>query len=262
MKKFGLIGYPLGHSFSEKYFTEKFKKENLKHYVYELFPIQNLSELPALLEHQKDLCGLNVTIPHKIGVMYYLDEIDKDAQAIDAVNCIKVTHHHSVQSLFSGELCKLNAYKPKLIGYNTDAYGFELSLVPLLKSHHKNALILGNGGAARAVKFVLEKLDIEYKFVSRRPLNNMLSYEELNKNILKEYQIIINTTPLGTFPKVEECAPIPYQFITSKHLLYDLIYNPAESLFLRKGKEKGAQIKNGEEMLRLQADKSWEIWNS
>ena len=261
MKKFGLIGYPLGHSFSEKYFTEKFEKEKLNNCVYQLFPIQNLSDLPQLLANEKDLQGLNVTIPHKIGVMYYLDEIDKAAQEIDAVNCIKVTHHHSVSSIFSGELCTLNAHKPKLIGYNTDAYGFEQSLKPLLESQHKKALILGNGGAARAVKYVLDKLKIEYKFVSRRPLQGMLNYSDLDQNLLKDYKIIINTTPLGTFPNVDECPDIPYEFITNKHLLYDLIYNPEETTFLRKGKEKGAKIKNGYEMLQLQAEKSWEIWN-
>jgi shikimate dehydrogenase len=149
-----------------------------------------------------------------------------------------------------------------LIGYNTDAYGFEKSLEPLLKSYHKKALILGNGGAARAVKYVLEKLKIDYKFVSRRPVKGMYDYKDLNKKIIQDYQIIINTTPLGTSPNVGQCADIPYQFLTDKHLLYDLIYNPEESLFLRKGKEKGAKIKNGAEMLKLQADKSWEIWNS
>ena len=262
MKKFGLIGYPLGHSFSEKHFTEKFIEEKLADCVYQLFPVQNLRDLPKLLENEKDLCGLNVTIPHKIGVMFYLDEIDEVAKEIDAVNCIKVTHHHSIQSLFSGELCKFNPYKPKLIGYNTDAYGFEMSLKPLLKSHHKKALILGNGGAARAVKYVLEKLKIDYKFVSRRPVKGMYNYKDLNKKTMQDYQIIINTTPLGTFPDINECPDIPYQYIGEKHLLYDLIYNPEESLFLSKGKENGARIKNGAEMLQLQADKSWEIWNS
>ncbi len=262
MKKFGLIGYPLGHSFSEKYFTEKFEKEKLKDHHYQLFPVQNLSEIPDLLEHEKDLCGLNVTIPHKIGVMYYLNEIDKIAQAVGAVNCIKVTHHHSVKSLFSGELCRLNSHKPTLIGYNTDAYGFEQSLKPLLENHHKKALILGNGGAARAVKFVLEKLKIEYKMVSRRPLKGMLSYEALSESIIKNHMLIINTTPLGTHPNTDACADIPYQLISSRHLLYDLIYNPEETLFLQKGKEQGAKTKNGLEMLELQAEKSWEIWNS
>ena len=261
MKKYGLIGYPLGHSFSEKYFTEKFKTENLEDCEYSLFPIQHLSDLPELLANEKDLVGLNVTIPHKIGIMFYLDEVDKDAQVIDAVNCIKVTHHHSVKSIFSGELCTLNAHKLKLIGYNTDAYGFKNSLKPLLENHHKKALILGNGGAARAVKFVLEKLNIDYKFVSRRPLKGMFKYSDLKESVMNEYKIIINTTPLGTAPNIDECPDIPYQFLTKKHLLYDLIYNPEETQFLKKGKEQGAKIKNGAEMLQLQAEKSWEIWN-
>nr|MBC7613561.1 shikimate dehydrogenase [Pseudopedobacter sp.] len=262
MKKFGLIGYPLGHSFSEKYFTEKFTREKLTDCIYQLFPIQSLSDLPKLLENEKDLCGLNVTIPHKIGVMFYLDETDEVAKEIDAVNCIKVTHHHSIKSLFSGELCKFNPHKLKLIGYNTDAYGFEKSLKPLLKRHHKKALILGNGGAARAVKYVLEKLNIDYKFVSRRAAKGMYDYKDFSKKTMDDYQIIINTTPLGTFPHTNQCADIPYEYLTDKHLLYDLIYNPEESLFLKKGKENGAKIKNGAEMLQLQADKSWEIWNS
>lgn len=261
MKKFGLIGYPLGHSFSEKYFTEKFKKEKLVDCTYQLFPIQHLSDLPKLLEHEDDLCGLNVTIPHKIGVMFYLDEIDKDAQEVDAVNCIKITHHNSISAIFSGELCTLNPHKPRLIGYNTDVYGFEKSITPLLENHHKKALILGNGGAARAVKFVFDKLNIDYKFVSRKPSKGMFKYSDLDKSVMEKYTIIVNTTPLGTFPNVDQCPDIPYQYLTKQHLLYDLIYNPAESTFLRKGKEKGAKIKNGLEMLELQAEKSWEIWN-
>ncbi len=261
MKKFGLIGYPLGHSFSEKYFREKFENEKLEDHVYQLFPIQNLSDLPNLLKDEKDLCGLNVTIPHKIGVLYYLDKVDEVAKEIDAVNCIKVTHHHSVRALFSGELCTLNAYKPVLEGFNTDAYGFEGSLKPILKSHHKKALILGDGGAARAIKYVLNKLDIDYKTVVRRPTRGLLNYKDINEELIKEHKIIINTTPLGTAPNVDECPDIPYHFLTSKHLLYDLVYNPAETKFLRRGKEKGATIKNGEEMLALQAEKSWEIWN-
>lgn len=262
MKKFGLIGYPLGHSFSEKYFSEKFQNEGLADHQYQLFPLQNLSEFTSLLKDEKDLCGLNVTIPHKIGVMYYLDEIDNVAKEVDAVNCIKVTHHHSVKSLFSGELCTMNAHKVKLKGYNTDVYGFEMSLKPMLENHHKKALILGNGGAARAVKYVLEKLKIDYQFVSRRPKGNIIGYDDLTKEVIKNHKIIINTSPVGTFPKAEEAPAIPYEYISSKHLLYDLIYNPSETTFLKNGREKGAKIKNGYEMLELQAEKSWEIWNS
>lgn len=262
MKKFGLIGYPLGHSFSEKYFSEKFKNEDLEDHQYQLFPLQNLSDFTSLLKDDKDLCGLNVTIPHKIGVMYYLDEVDAVAKEVDAVNCIKVTHHHSVKSLFSGELCTMNAHKVKLKGYNTDVYGFKMSLKPMLENHHKKALILGNGGAARAVKYVLEKLKIDYHFVSRRPKGNILGYQDLTKGLIKDHQIIINTSPVGTFPNTEETPAIPYEHISSKHLLYDLIYNPSETTFLKNGREKGAKTKNGYEMLELQAEKSWEIWNS
>ncbi len=262
MKKFGLIGYPLGHSFSEKYFSEKFEKLGLSDHEYKLYPLQNLSDFPALLKDDKDICGLNVTIPHKIGVMYYLDEIDPVAKEVDAVNCIKVTHHHAVRSLFSGELCTMNAHKPKLKGYNTDVYGFEQSLKPMLKNYHKKALVLGNGGAARAVKYVLEKLKIDYTFVSRKPYGNIISYQDLGKEVVKEHKIIINTSPVGTYPNIDEAPAIPYDFIDDKHLFYDLIYNPEETTFLKRGREKGAQIKNGYEMLELQAEKSWDIWNS
>jgi shikimate dehydrogenase len=262
MKKFGLIGYPLGHSFSEKYFSEKFINEGLEDHKYELFPLQNLSDFLKLLKEEQELCGLNVTIPHKIGVMYYLDEVDPVAKEVDAVNCIKFTKKNPVKSIFSGELCTMTDNKPQLKGFNTDVYGFELSLRPLLEPQHKKALILGNGGAARAVKYVLEKLKIDYKFVSRKPLAGMLAYKDITAATLKEYKIIINSSPVGTFPNTDEAPDIPYEFLDNKHLLYDLIYNPAETTFLKKGKEKGAKVKNGYEMLELQALKSWEIWNS
>ena len=262
MKKFGLIGFPLGHSFSEKYFTEKFEKQHLNDHEYKLFPLQNLSDFPNLLKNEENLCGINVTIPHKIGIMYYLDEVDAAAKEVDAVNCIKITHHHDVKSLFSGEICTMNAQKPHLKGYNTDVYGFENSLKPLLETYHKKALILGNGGAARAVKYVLEKLKIDYKFVSRKPGGKIIGYNDLSKELIEDHKIIINTSPVGTYPHVEEAPEIPYEFIGPKHLFYDLVYNPTETLFLKKGKEKGAKIKNGYEMLELQAEKSWEIWNS
>lgn len=262
MKKFGLIGYPLGHSFSEKYFTEKFENLRLENHSYKAFPIENLSDFPELLKNNPELCGMNVTIPHKIGVLFYLDEVDEVAREIDAVNCIKITPTNPVTSIFSGELCTIDKKQFHLKGYNTDVYGFEESLKPLLEPHHKKALILGNGGAARAVKYVLEKLKIEYKFVSRKPKGGMLGYQNLTERIINEYKVIINTSPVGTFPNIEEAPELPYQFITNKHLLYDLIYNPAETAFLTKGREKGAKIKNGYEMLELQAEKSWEIWNS
>ncbi|MFC5283439.1 shikimate dehydrogenase family protein [Pedobacter alpinus] len=262
MKKYGLIGFPLGHSFSEKYFTDKFEKANLKNYKYSLYPLEDIKDFPTLLASDNELYGINVTIPHKIEVLQFLDEVDAAAKEIGAVNCIKIVHGDTVKSLFSGELCTFKPSKFKLVGYNTDAYGFEKSLAPFLKKHHKKALILGNGGAAKAIKYVLEQLKIAFKFVSRKPEADMFSYADLNESILNEYQIIINTSPVGTYPNANEFPAIPYQFLTDKHLLYDLVYNPEETLFLKKGKEKGAAIKNGYQMLELQAEKSWEIWNS
>ena len=259
MKKYGLIGYPLSHSFSEKYFKEKFEREGLEDCVYENFPLSSLSDLPQLIKANPDLCGLNVTSPHKIGVIYYIDKIDEPSKEIDAVNCIKFVNQHPVEDFFSGELSSL---KVRLEGFNTDAYGFEESLKPLLKNYHKKALIIGNGGAARAVAYVLKKLDINYSIVTRKLTRKGLTYNQLNKEILEERLIIINTTPLGTSPNINEAPEIPYEYITEKHLLYDLIYNPPETEFLKRGKAKGAITKNGLEMLQLQAEKAWEIWNS
>ena len=259
MKKFGLIGFPLGHSFSKKYFTEKFEREGLKDHAYELFPMENISDIEQLLKNNPDLCGLNVTIPHKIGVMFYLDKVDKDAKAIDAVNCIKVIGTNSLESFFSGDF---SPNKVRLEGYNTDAFGFETSLKPLLKKHHHKALVLGSGGASRAVTFILDKLKIDYKIVSRKKGRKQITYADLTKNMMDDYLLIINTTPLGQAPDISACVDIPYEFIGEKHLLYDLVYNPAETEFLKRGKANGATIKNGEEMLHLQAEKAWEIWNS
>lgn len=259
MKKFGLIGYPLKHSFSKQYFNEKFEKEGLKDYHYELLPLPNISDLPDLLKQQPELCGLNVTIPHKIGVMFYLDKISPEAKEIDAVNCIRIVKSNPVESFFSGEMCMK---KVQLEGYNTDVYGFEESLKPLLKKQHSKALVLGNGGAARAVFYVLKKLGIDYDVVSRRANPKQLSYGQLNREIIEAHPLIINTTPLGTFPKIDEKPEIPYEFIDKRHLLYDLVYNPEETAFLKEGKKGGATIKNGLEMLHLQAEKNWEIWNS
>ena len=259
MKKFGLIGYPLGHSFSKKYFTEKFEREGLTDCTYELFPLQNISDVEELIASHPDLCGLNVTIPHKIGIMYYLDRVHPDAKAIDAVNCIKIIKSKPVESFFTGEL---SPFKVRLEGFNTDAFGFEASLKPLLQKHHNKALVLGSGGASRAVTYILKKLDIDYQIVSRRKARKQITYSELTKNMMEDYLVIINTTPLGTAPDIHQCPEIPYEYLTSKHLLYDLVYNPAETEFLKRGKEKGATIKNGEEMLYLQAEKAWEIWNS
>ena len=259
MKKYGLIGYPLTHSFSKKYFTEKFEREGLDNYEYELYPLPNLSDLPELINSIPDLCGLNVTVPHKIGVMFYLDKVGPAAKEIDAVNCIKIVNHQPVEAFFSGELSSMQV---RLEGYNTDAYAFEESLKPLLKKHHSKALILGTGGASRAVAYVLKNLGISFKKVSRRAAGKQLSYKKLDAEILKEYTLIINTSPVGTSPNIAECPEIPYEFLTPKHLLYDLVYNPVETEFLKRGKARGAAIKNGLEMLHLQAEKSWEIWNS
>ncbi len=259
MKKFGLIGFPLTHSFSKKYFSEKFEKAGFEDCVYESFPLPNLSELPDLIKANPDLCGLNVTVPHKIGVLYYLDKLDPAAKAIDAVNCIKISNQHPVEAFFSGEF---TTAKVRLEGYNTDAYGFETSLKPLLKRHHNRALILGAGGAARAVAYVLHKLGIHYIHVSRRSIKKQMSYDQLTADVIKDNLLIINTTPVGTAPKIDMAPDIPYEYLSSRHLLYDLVYNPIETLFLKRGREHGTATKNGLEMLHLQAEKSWEIWNT
>jgi shikimate dehydrogenase len=261
MKHYGLIGFPLSHSFSKKYFTEKFEKEKIQDSTYDLFPLEDINGLPALLHRHPDLCGLNVTVPHKINVLKYLDWIEHDARGAGAVNCIRITAESPVMAAFSGEV-GIKGHDFRLEGYNTDIYGFEMSLKPLLKSYHDEALVLGDGGAARAVKCVLDNLGIHFKSVTRKPLPGNLLFSDLKPHHIAQYKLIINTTPIGMSPNVEECPPIPYEAITDDHLLYDLIYNPEQTLFLRKGKEKGATTKNGYEMLLLQAEKSWEIWNS
>lgn len=257
MKKFGLIGYPLVHSFSKQYYTEKFQKLGLSEYSYELFPLPLISSFPQLLKDEPELCGLNVTIPHKIGVLYYLDWVSPEAKVVNAVNCIKIIKKDPLDDFFSGE-CSLEPVR--LHGYNTDVYGFEESLKPLLKKWHTRALVLGNGGAARAVFYVLKKLNIDYTVVSRKASHLQLAYEDINKDVIENHSLIINTTPVGTYPNVEDCLDIPYNFIGKKHLLYDLIYNPEETEFLKRGRLNGASIKNGQEMLELQAEKNWEIW--
>lgn len=244
MRQFGLIGFPLGHSFSKKYFTEKFEREGIDS-RYDLFELENISEFTALKENP-NLCGLNVTIPYKEKVISYLDELDDTAAKIGAVNVIKFTHSN-------GKLI--------LKGYNSDAIGFENSIKPLLQSFHKKALILGTGGASKAIDYSLRKLGIETLFVSRSAKPNFLTYDQLNEETLNKYLIIVNASPVGTFPHSDECPNIPYQFLTDKHLLFDVVYNPAETLFLKKGKEHGAQGLNGESMLIEQAIAAWEIWN-
>ena len=243
MKQFGLIGFPLTHSFSKGYFTEKFSNENLADCRYDTFPLEKIKDFNELCKQHKNLIGLNVTIPYKQQIIPYLDELDETAANIGAVNTIKFI-------------------KDKKIGYNTDAYGFEMSLNPLLKSHHTHALILGTGGASKAVEYVLSKKGISYQNVSRVRTGKAIHYEDLNEMIIHKSTLIINCTPVGMHPDIEEAPEIPYQYLTSKHLLYDLIYNPSETQFLMLGKEQGAQTKNGLEMLYLQAERSWQIWNS
>lgn len=259
IKEFGLIGYPLSHSFSKRYYDNKFEREGITDCRYNLYPIEQISELPGLLRAHPGLCGLNVTIPHKIGVMFYLDKISLEAKEVDAVNCIKISKHNPVESFFSGEVPMDGVH---LAGFNTDVYGFETSLRPLLRRQHRRALVLGNGGAARAVFYVLRKLHIEFAVVSRKPAGKQLSYGQLTRDVMEAHPLIINTTPLGTHPDITACPDIPYTYIGKQHILYDLVYNPAETEFLKRGAANGAVIKNGLEMLELQAEKNWEIWNS
>lgn len=261
MRHFGLIGYPLSHSFSKKYFTEKFQEEHITDAQYHLFPIEHISQLRDLLHKHPGLCGLNVTVPHKISVMKYLDWVAEDARHAGAVNCILISAESPVLAAFSGEV-GIKGHDFRLEGFNTDIYGFRESLRPLLKGHHSKALVLGDGGAAQAVKFVLESMNIEFKTVTRRPHPGNILFKDLTPHHIKQHPLIINTTPLGMSPKVDEFPPIPYEAITDEHILYDLIYNPDKTLFLKKGEEMGATIKNGLEMLILQAEKSWEIWTS
>jgi len=243
MKVYGLIGYPLTHSFSKKYFTEKFEKEGLVDYKYENFSIASVKELKQILTDNPSIAGLNVTIPHKESVIPLLTEKSDTVKKIGACNCIKIAGN-------------------KLSGFNTDVLGFEKTLLTKLKPHHKKALILGSGGAAKAVEFVLSKLNIGFKYVSRKPSVRHFSYEQVTPAIIKEYTLIINTTPLGMYPNIVEAPQIPYEALTSGHFLYDLIYNPAVTLFLQKGEQMGADILNGSQMLVIQAEESWKIWNS
>ncbi|CAL2104455.1 3-dehydroquinate dehydratase I [Tenacibaculum sp. 190130A14a] len=243
---FALVGRNISYSFSRQYFNTKFEKENLENNEYINFDIEEIGELPKKIEeYKKVLKGMNVTIPYKLEVFNYLDKFDKKALRVGAVNTIKITK------------------KGKLKGFNTDIYGFKKSLKPLLKKEHSKALILGTGGASKAVAYVLDDLNIKYKFVSRSPEGKkQITYDEISKDTLNEYKLLINCTPLGTFPNIENCPNIPYEHLTEGHLLYDLIYNPEQTTFLQKGVEKGATIKNGYEMLELQAEKAWRIWNS
>jgi shikimate dehydrogenase len=249
MKTFGLIGHRLGYSFSQNFFTEKFILENLSGYEYLNFELDNIDEFPNIFEQGKQIWGLNCTIPYKQQIIKFLDEIDSEAAEIGAVNTVKIRWKNG---------------KRFLKGYNTDLYGFENSLRPMLDEKQKKALILGTGGASKAIKYALNKLGIEYRSASIEETlyENEIRYDQINHELLKEYLIIIHATPIGTFPNVDNYPHIPYQSITSNHILFDLVYNPEETLFLKKGKAQGAKTKNGLEMLHLQALKAWEIWNA
>ena len=243
MKWYGLLGKTLKHSFSKAYFSKKFSSENIDDCRYENFELASINELPELLNGNPDIQGLNVTIPYKEEVLPFLDYENDIVKEINACNCIKI----------SGG---------KLSGYNTDVIGFQQSLEKLLKSHHKSALIIGTGGSAKAVRYALNTLGVSYQNVSRTKTSSTITYEELDEESVKSHLLIVNTSPVGMYPKIEEAPAIPFQFVTPEHLLFDLTYNPEKTLFLKKGEEKGATISNGSEMLILQAEESWRIWNS
>jgi shikimate dehydrogenase len=247
MKIYGLIGYPLSHSLSQQYFDEKFRNEQIRDCMYELFPLSNLSGLLPLITQNESISGLNVTIPYKERIMDYLDEMDEISGEVGAVNCISVIR--SPGGLY-------------LKGYNTDVRGFELAIRPWLEKHHRNALVLGTGGSAKAVTFALKRKGLHVMKVSRHPENeDETGYESLTRELLDKYTLIVNATPLGMAPNAENCPSIPYEFLHVGHLLFDLIYNPVETMFMKKGKAQGATAVNGIEMFYQQAEKSWEIWS-
>ncbi len=254
---YGLIGYPLSHSFSKKYFSEKFEKENITHCEYRAFPIEKIDMLPQLIKDHPALKGLSVTIPYKETVIPFLDELDETAKAVGAVNCIKITNN-SPNSAHPPD-----SYRdPHLKGYNTDVFGFRQSIKPFLESQHERALILGTGGASKAVHHVLKEIGINCSFLSRKKTGeNQFEYEEVNDHMIKAFKLIVNATPLGMYPNVDSCPQIPYEFISQSHLLFDLIYNPAETEFLKRGKINGAATVNGYSMLQQQAEEAWRIWN-
>jgi shikimate dehydrogenase len=242
LRLFGLIGYPLTHSFSKKYFDQKFAANEFTDCRFENFPIESILEFPRIIDTYKNLRGLSVTIPHKRTVIPFLDDVRHIPSELNACNCVRID-------------------KGYLTGYNTDHIGFQKSLLPLIKPWHKKALILGTGGAAAAVSFVLHKMDIPFLSVSRNKTGeSILTYGEIDQNIMEEHQLVINTTPVGMYPEDDRSPGIPYGFFTQKHLAYDLIYNPGKTLFLEQAEKNGATIKNGEEMLEIQAEENWRIW--
>ncbi|UUC45500.1 shikimate dehydrogenase family protein [Flavobacterium cerinum] len=242
-RRFGLLGKNISYSFSKKYFTEKFENLELDNYSYVNFDIDTIDRFSSILSDTKNLKGMNVTIPYKETVIPFLTKLSGNASLIGAVNTIRITK------------------KGETKGYNTDFYGFKKALKPMLKKHHKKALILGTGGASKAIAYALQKLKIEYDFVSRNATECEFSYSELTAVVFNDYQIIINTTPLGTFPNIKDCPDLDYSLFTDKHIAFDLVYNPEETEFLHRAKSHGAKTKNGYEMLVFQAEKAWEIWN-
>lgn len=246
MRKFGLIGLTLGHSFSKQYFTDKFRRESIEDCIYENYPIAEISLLKKLIMSDDRLCGLNVTIPYKTSVVNYLDQLDNEASESGAVNVIKIS------SLAGRKFLK---------GFNTDIFGFRESLLPFLNDEIKAALVLGTGGSSRAIDFVLGSLGISVIHVARKPQPGCIGYSQITGNVLAETQLIVNSTPLGMYPETETFPDIKYQFLNESHILFDLVYNPEDTLFLQKGRERGCKVIGGLNMLHFQAERSWSIWN-
>jgi shikimate dehydrogenase len=246
MRKFGLIGYPLGHSFSKKYFTEKFLREHIKNCSYDNYPLTNISQISDLIK-DNDLEGLNVTIPYKSSVIKFLDKIDPEAESVGAVNVIKI---------------KKTAGKTELRGFNSDIKGIMDTLIPVMNTEIKNALVLGTGGSSKAVCYVLTKINVHYTLISREKKSTCLTYSEIDSEILTNTQLIINTTPLGMYPDTDRKPDLKYDLLGNQHILFDLIYNPEFTAFLKTGKERGCTVLTGLRMLYSQAERSWEIWNN
>src|SRR5205085_3051728 len=244
MQVYGLIGYPLEHSFSQQYFNAKFEKERDADRVFKLFPLRAITEFPALIAGEKNIKGLAVTIPYKESIIQYVNTIKGAAEEVRAVNCLKISDNI-------------------ITGYNTDVIGFERSFMPLLQKHHTGALILGTGGSSKAVKYVLKKLGLEFLVVTRHVdgKKGHINYSMINKNMTDQYPVIINCTPAGMFPDTNDWPQIPYQYLNNKNYLFDLIYNPEQTKFLEKGVQAEALVKNGNEMLLIQAEENWKIWN-
>lgn len=247
MRKYGLIGFPLGHSFSQKYFTEKFAREQINNCSYENFPIDSVDLLPELIRDNTDLCGLNVTIPHKTNILKYVDVKDPAVIEIGAANVLKIKR-------LEGKL--------QIYGYNSDITGICDSVMPFISGNCKNALILGTGGSSRAVAYTLKKLGLQISVVSRKRSPELINYRDLNASLLERTDIIVNTTPLGMFPDITSRPEIDYELLNENHILFDLVYNPEMTTFLKMGKERGCKIITGLKMLYSQAERSWEIWNN